>query len=292
MKKTDKKYQNEREVFSDWKGLDQIKLFDEGKAWKRITQETGVKGATRVVTLRPLLKYAAIFILVFGFAFVLYQYLIADLHIENSTLKGQVVLLDDNSEIILAPGAELSFKRSYDWLKRDVELKGDAYFNISPDASKSFYLSFEGGEIEVLGTSFYVAGQNKSNGPKVELVEGKIKLVMGEKSSKMVAGESMHVSGRDLVFGKFDSSVKLAKEWENEVILLDNISVGEACRIINEVYGKKVIEHGNIANVEDCIIHTNFKIGSLDKFIEELNIIFKIKIRSYKGRFTIEKINC
>lgn len=73
----------------------------------------------------------------------------------NSSTK-QDYTLEDGSRVILEPGAKLAYPQHFAGEKRAVYLEGTAFFSISKNASKPFYVYNDRLVTQVLGTSFTV----------------------------------------------------------------------------------------------------------------------------------------
>lgn len=74
----------------------------------------------------------------------------------NTTTKPQLVTLPDGSSIILHKGSQVKFARQFDSTKRAVYLVGEAYFEVTKDASRPFFVYANELVTKVLGTSFQV----------------------------------------------------------------------------------------------------------------------------------------
>ncbi|SDG38154.1 FecR family protein [Chitinophaga filiformis] len=64
--------------------------------------------------------------------------------------------LPDHSRVTLAPGSRLEHPASFDGADRTVQLQGEGYFSIAPNASKPFIVRTGTADIKVIGTAFNV----------------------------------------------------------------------------------------------------------------------------------------
>ncbi|ERI84437.1 sigma factor regulatory protein, FecR/PupR family [Bacteroides pyogenes F0041] len=60
--------------------------------------------------------------------------------------------------------------------KRMVRIDGEAYFEVSRNSKKPFVVCTDKGNVEVLGTKFYVDAYNRTNRFETSLVEGSVKV--------------------------------------------------------------------------------------------------------------------
>ena len=82
-------------------------------------------------------------------------------------------VLEDGSKVWLNANSELEFPLKFSEELREVRLKGEAYFEVTRDTSRSFVVCSDFGEVVVLGTEFNVrACEGESS--RVTLVKGSV----------------------------------------------------------------------------------------------------------------------
>jgi hypothetical protein len=89
----------------------------------------------------------------------------------NGILK---ILLPDSSVVELNPDSEIFYSKTWDAQKREVRLKGEAFFEVVKDNKRPFYVY--GGEVvaKVLGTSFSVKAAVNAESIEVAVRTGKV----------------------------------------------------------------------------------------------------------------------
>lgn len=93
---------------------------------------------------------------------------------KNETDRDQKIKLADNSSITLSPGSEVIYPGEFALDKREVQLTGNAFFEISKNPSKPFFV-YSGKLItKVLGTSFRIKTNETDKAVEVEVVTGKV----------------------------------------------------------------------------------------------------------------------
>ncbi|PSL47803.1 FecR family protein [Chitinophaga niastensis] len=81
----------------------------------------------------------------------------------NKTPDNQVAYLTDGSTVVLKAGASIQHTTFLQHPKREVYLKGDAFFDIAKDARRPFFVYTPKVAICVLGTSFNVTEEKGGN---------------------------------------------------------------------------------------------------------------------------------
>lgn len=96
--------------------------------------------------------------------------------------------LADGSRIWLNSETTLRYPVNFAGKFREVELEGEAYFEVASDSLRPFCVKMGEQSVEVLGTHFNVSHYKSDTLWKVTLVEGKVKIHSGEKSSILQPG--------------------------------------------------------------------------------------------------------
>lgn len=78
----------------------------------------------------------------------------------NAGNEPRTIQLEDGSAVTLYPGSKLAFPKHFVTGKREVYLEGEAFFNVSKDANRPFFVYNNNIVTQVLGTSFDVRGKN------------------------------------------------------------------------------------------------------------------------------------
>mgnify|MGYP001699999314 FL=1 len=86
------------------------------------------------------------------------------------------ISLPDGSQVWLNAGSTLNYRSDFNRSSRDIGLSGEAYFEVTHNPRRPFVVEFEGGEIQVLGTSFNVKAYRDDVIVAVTLDEGRVVL--------------------------------------------------------------------------------------------------------------------
>lgn len=131
--------------------------------------------------IREVMKIASIIVLTLACGFYFY-------HLEKqewaramnvvTVPAGQRVnlVLPDGTDVWLNARSELRYPAVFTDNKRNIRLKGEAYFEVAPDAASPFVVHVAGCDIEVLGTKFNVEAYEDASNMNVALMEGSVKL--------------------------------------------------------------------------------------------------------------------
>mgnify|MGYP000246809961 CR=1 FL=1 len=92
----------------------------------------------------------------------------------NTTGKPLPIKLEDGSVVTLQPGAILSYATHFAAEKREVYLQGEAFFDVSKNAARPFYVYNNNLVTQVLGTSFNVKINKETKQVEVAVRTGKV----------------------------------------------------------------------------------------------------------------------
>ncbi len=124
------------------------------------------------------LKIAAVVVFTFGVSWF-YNYSVSFSKYQTVIVpNGQRtnVILPDGTNVWLNSNSTLKYPLAYAKFNREVELNGEAYFDVVKNENKPFKVLTSKGEIEVIGTKFNVIDYSENNIYEAALMEGSIKV--------------------------------------------------------------------------------------------------------------------
>lgn len=110
------------------------------------------------------------------------------------------LMLADGTHIWLNAESELSYPVRFSGDKREVSLKGEAFFDVAGDPDRPFIVRTNGMDVKVLGTSFNVSAYESEPVASVTLVKGSVAVWTGKgERLKILPSEQLcydkHTSG-------------------------------------------------------------------------------------------------
>lgn len=92
--------------------------------------------------------------------------------------------LSDSTVVYLNSESRLKYPASFTGERREVELEGEAYFEVAPDKEHPFLVNTNELSVQVLGTGFNVAAYREGNVSEVTLAHGAV--VVGESGKEAI----------------------------------------------------------------------------------------------------------
>jgi len=156
--------------------------------------------------------------------------------------------LSDGSRVWLNAESSMRYPVAFTGSSRDVEITGEAYFEISKDPQRRFYVSSRGLTTEVLGTHFNINTYADESAMKVTLLEGSVRVRDIRGGQVMLKpGQQASVKGGDpdiRVEEKVDLEAVIA--WKNDYFMMKGMDIGALTRQMARWYDVKVIFEGEV----------------------------------------------
>ena len=129
------------------------------------------------------LRAAAVLLVILGAATLFYLWPASRLTyttLTNSSGQIRHVQLPDGSMVWLNAATTLRYANSFEQ-NRQLQLDGEAYFDVKHDAAHPFIVESGGLDITVLGTRFNIQGYSAANRTIISLLQGKVSIASAEK---------------------------------------------------------------------------------------------------------------
>lgn len=144
------------------------------------------------------LSIAAIFLVIAFGAFTLYNNRLSknfQSNFESSIPQNNIIktnthtfpiemVMEDGSTVKLAPKSSLSYPLKFSNTKREVYLTGEAFFVVTKNPEKPFFVYYNNIVTKVLGTSFTIKTNNRTNNVEVSVKTGKVQVFENKYKAK------------------------------------------------------------------------------------------------------------
>ena len=152
--------------------------------------------------------------------------------IEVSTKNGNHsrIQLPDGSQVWLNAGSKLNYDKSFNGSKREVELVGEAYFDVARNPSKPFIINTTTMQLRVLGTQFNVRCYANENTSEASLVHGSLEVYEKKRGQKWLLKPNEKIVVYNNLSAVQPGKVKApgAESWENmPIVTLKTLTYNE-----------------------------------------------------------------
>lgn len=187
------------------------------------------------------------------------------------------VQLPDGSRVWLNAASSLTFPTAFGPGPRQVNIQGEAYFEIAPDPSRPFSVIAAGTQVSVLGTSFNISAYADEPQQATTLITGKVRISRAGKSRELLPGQQVAIGAAgELTVRPVDTAQAVA--WKNGFFDFQSAQLTTIMRSIEKWYDIQVEFKGAVGGR-----HFTGKFSRQDDastmlhIMEESNIHFELK---------------
>ena len=210
----------------------------------------------------------------------------ADMEIRVARGQKSDLTLPDGTRVHLNACSELICGRNFNGRQREVELIGEAYFEVAKDEKSPFVVKVGDLEIEALGTAFNIQAYPDDGKISTYLSRGRVQVSSPTQSLIMEEGDLALYS---LQSGRLAKSYSgddwFHTAWMQDELIFDNKPLDEIAKLLERYYNVEI----NI--VDDDIVKTNFsgtlKNENLFSILEGLQITSNVRWKIENSEITL-----
>jgi len=158
------------------------------------------------------------------------------------------ITLGDGTRVVLNAGSRLRYADAFGRGTRDVELDGEAYFDVVHDESRPFRVHARGSVAQDVGTRFVVRAYPEQRAVDVVVTHGAVSLRREGTSmapALLAAGQRGRVDSTGAVSVVAEADLDRWTEWTRGGIVLDGMSLGDAALELGRRFGVHVDVRGD-----------------------------------------------
>jgi len=265
--------------------------FDSNAAFASFKEASGIgtkKAKTRSMrTLSQWVAAAAVLVFISGTAWHFMQKEpMQELHsqlvlVEKTTPDGSVITLNEFSQI--------SYPKQFEET-RAITLKGQAFFEVAPDAAHPFSVSVGNVTVTVLGTGFDISSYPYSDSISVVVSHGKVMVSTQTDTVYLEKGQRADYSKSTEELSQSANEDRNYLSWKTKKLEFNGTPLKQVCADLQRFYGKSIVlENDSIA---DCKLTATYDDYPLDLTLEMLEVAFNIEIEKRDSSFIISGDKC
>lgn len=156
------------------------------------------------------------------------------------------VRLPDGSKVWLNAASSLRFPTRFEGSKRQVELHGEAYFEVAHDESKIFEVNTRNQTVQVLGTHFNINAYEDEPSVNTTLLEGSVRIsdLRTNISQMLKPGEQSKLTERIEIINVKNTAEAVA--WKEGYFQFHEADIKTVMRQIERWYDVSVIYEGDV----------------------------------------------
>lgn len=180
----------------------------------------------------------------------------------------KLIMLPDSSQVWLNENSQLVYPEEFSKAERQVEMKGQAFYQIRRDIDHPFKVISNGIVTRVLGTSFDVQTLDHEGAVSIALFTGKVE-VSRQKSNqrwRLSPNEAITIQGNKSQINHFDRD--LLAIWRSQEMHFREHSLEEVLKVMEMNFKGKTIKVNDQKLLKESISGTFLKSDKLENILE------------------------
>lgn len=214
-----------------------------------------------------------------------------------STKKGSRsnLVLPDGTQVWLNADSRITYREGFDKNNREVNLEGEAYFDVVRDTKHPFVIHTRALDVKVLGTAFNVRAYANEKNTETTLVRGLVEIILKGNAGKKIVlkpNEKILVSNNytskdetvsqtvakeempDLLIQRIKNlekdSLSIETQWIKNRLAFDNQELKNVAMLLSRWYGVEVVVKNDA--LKGKRFSGIFEEGSLSQVLEALKL--------------------
>lgn len=202
---------------------------------------------------------------------------------DYATVTGEIraIMLADGSKVILNTDTAILVDQS-DRKRRVRLLRGEAWFDVVPDATRPFVVEGEATTTRVLGTGFSVGLAGDGQPERVVVEHGRVAVRLGQERIELTAGERAEARAHDLQLDEILPEAALA--WRKGRYEFSRRPLAEVMAEIGRYRSGRIFVRDSAA---DLLVSGIIDLSDTDAALRELSGTAPIRLRSFTDALTI-----
>jgi len=265
----------------------QEKAYDTQAAWKKVRAQNRKK----IPQARPYFRLVASVVLLLVFGLTYYLLIKADQVTVAAHQERLIQELPDGSGITLNVGAELRYPEKFRGNTREVELKGEAYFEVEASKEKPFVIKVDDLQVVALGTAFNIKAIESNDTITVSVDEGIVHMIYKTETKELKTGERglfiRNVAQLQIVPVE---RIATYNYWRTKRLNFYGNTLIEVVQSIEQIYEVKV----DIANtgIGECKITVNFENESVENVLDIIAATLNLEVSNQNGIYLLTGEGC
>jgi ferric-dicitrate binding protein FerR (iron transport regulator) len=181
------------------------------------------------------------------------------------------VILEDGTKVQINAASSIRFPEFFNGANREIELDGEAYFEVAKDKAHPFIVKANGTQVQVFGTHFNINAYSDNPDITTTLLEGSVKMSKGTAAVMLLPGQqgTVNQSGSSIKVSQADVEANMA--WINGFFVFHDQSIINIMRQVSRWYDVDI-------QYQDAEVQENEFGGTISKYKDIKELLDNIKL--------------
>lgn len=218
--------------------------FSAQSSWPLLTQRLAGLRRTRKRRWLRSASIAASIVVCLAAGWMAWQSLSQPSLLSVSTLaEVRTIQLPDRTEVTLNRYSTLTYPERFKGSRREVQLQGEAYFEVTKDARHPFVVQAQEVNVTVLGTHFNVEAYQPDAEVKTTLLEGRVAVSVAHTGEEVVLSpneSAIYNKEKGTLVREQTANAPHEVLWSKGILHFEQVSLQEIARQLSNAFHKKV----------------------------------------------------
>ncbi|NHA07441.1 DUF4974 domain-containing protein [Mucilaginibacter sp. HC2] len=146
------------------------------------------------------------------------------------------VVLEDGTRVWLNAASSIKFPQAFTGTTREVELSGEAYFEVAKNKAKPFIVQANGTKVQVFGTHFNINAYADNNSITTTLLEGSVRMSSGSSAVMLLPGQQGDAVINGSAIKVSPADIQQTMAWKNGLFIFHDLNITEVMKQVGRWY--------------------------------------------------------
>ena len=262
------------------------------REWERFTGAIGVRKTRALHPSRVWLRVAATVLLLLATGAILYYFASGETVAYHTASNNEKITLPDGSAVVLNRHSSLSYDAGFGDKDRTVHLRGEAFFDVRPDAANPFVVVTDKATVRVLGTSFNVNAYDSLQEVEVIVETGIVSLASKDtdENVELAAGErGVYSKTTARISSAVNDDVNFLS-WNTQRMVFRETGLRAVIETLEKTYDADITVDTEIPS--SCLVTVTFDHQTLESVLKVLESTLNLKYTLDGKKVVITEAGC
>ncbi|WP_455586083.1 FecR family protein [Bacteroides sp.] len=202
----------------------------------------------------------------------------------------QTIIFQDGTKVILNADSRLKYTPGFKLFSREVELEGEAYFEVAKNKIRPFTVHTSGVDIKVLGTKFNIKAYNDESDITTTLNQGHVRVsdMRGEALELFPGEQIVYEKKNGTMYKRSLENVSDYSAWKTNSLCFTDTRLDHISKELSRKFNKEIVLMD--PSLENSIYTISFNNMPLDSILEDLTRISPVRYEKVDDKILIYKI--
>lgn len=190
------------------------------------------------------------------------------------------VVLEDGTRVWLNAASSIKFPQAFTGVTREVELTGEAYFEVAKNTAKPFIVQANGTKVQVFGTHFNINAYGDNNKVTTTLLEGSVRMSSGSSAVMLAPGQRGDAATNGAAIKVSPADIQQTMAWKNGLFIFHDLNITEVMKQVGRWYDVDV-------EYRDDEVKNNEFGGTISKY-KSINELLDVMVLTRSIHYKIE----